>query len=176
MPISQKNRPVGLTVIDSAAPVPWSHLFQPRPERVQYTHPGRGTIIQTFNGGFVDDFGEGLTDITVSGTTGWNSGGLPGESRFYALRDMVLINYHNMRKARAEAGMPIDTVKMYWADSLHMLAYEVYPVSFQSTKDRNRPLLYQYTIRLTGISRLFGVSNVVSGAAGAISNAIGGIF
>lgn len=163
-PISQKNRPVALLVLDSMLPVPFFHLFHPRPEKIQYTHPGRGNIIQTFDGGFVDDFGEGLTDIIISGTTGWNSGSLPGEARFYALRDMVVINYHNMRKAKADAGLPIDTVKMYWGDTLNLLAYEVYPVSFTANKDNHRPLLYQYTIRLTGVNRLFGLSDLLGAA------------
>lgn len=163
-PPSQKDRPVGLIVFDSLGlPIPWLYLFYPRPEDLQYTHPTRGTVIQTFDGGFVDDFGEGLTDIIVTGTTGWNGSLLPGEIKFYALRDMVVINYHNMRKLKADLGLPIDSVKMYWFDTLNMLVYEVYPVSFTARKNKTRPLLYQFTIRLTGLNRLFGLGDILGG-------------
>ncbi len=158
-PISQKNRPVGIAV--TGGTIPWFYLFYPRPEDLQYTHPGRGTIIQTFSGGFVDDFGEGLTDIIATGHTGWAGGAIPGELKFYALRDMVVLNYHAMRQARAKAGMSIDSVKMYWADTLNMVVYEVYPVSFTTKKNRQRPLLYQFTLRMTGLKRVFGLSNIV---------------
>lgn len=159
---SQKDRPVGLVVLDGfGLQIPWFYLFYPRPEDLQYTHPSRGTVIQTFDGGFVDDFGEGLADIIVTGNTGWNGGLLPGELKFYALRDMVVIRYHLMRKAKADAGLPIDSVKMYWVDTLNLLVYEVYPVSFTARKNKARPLLYQFTLRLTGLNRVFGLSQVL---------------
>jgi hypothetical protein len=166
---TQKYRPVGLVVFDSMGlPIPWFYLFYPRPEDLQYTHPTRGTIIQTMDGGFVDDFGEGLTDIIVTGNTGWNGGLLPGEMNFYILRDMVVINYHAMRKVKADMGLPIDSVKMYWVDTLNLLVYEVYPVSFVARKNRQRPLLYQFTLRLTGLNRLFSLGDILGGAVGGL--------
>lgn len=166
---TQKYRPVGLVVFDSMGlPIPWFYLFYPRPEDLQYTHPTRGTVIQTMDGGFVDDFGEGLTDIIVTGNTGWNGGLLPGEMNFYILRDMVVINYHAMRKVKADMGLPIDSVKMYWVDTLNLLVYEVYPVSFVARKNRQRPLLYQFTLRLTGLNRLFSLGDILGGAVGGL--------
>jgi hypothetical protein len=172
-PIPQKDRPVGLVVIDLLGlPIPWTYLFYPRPEDLQYTHPSRGTVIQTFDGGFVDDFGEGLTDIIATGNTGWSGGMIPGELKWYILRDMVVIRYHEMRKAKADAGLPIDSVKMYWVDTLNMLVYEVYPISFVARKNKQRPLLYQFTLRMTGINRLFSPGMLL----GALTGAIGGLF
>ena len=93
---------------------------------------------------------------------------------------MVLLNFYNMRKAKAAAGQPIDSVKMYWGDTLNLMVYEVYPVSFAAKKNRQRPLLYQFTLRLTGVNRAFGVSDLLGGAVGALgaalSGAIGGAF
>jgi hypothetical protein len=163
-PFSQKDRPVGLIVLDGfGLQIPWFYVFYPRPEDLQYTHPSRGTVIQTFDGGFVDDFGEGLTDIIVTGHTGWGGDLINGELKWYALRDMVVLRYHNLRKIKADAGLPIDSVKMYWFDTLNMLVYEVYPISFTARKNRQRPLLYQFTMRLTGINRLFGLSDLLTG-------------
>lgn len=125
--------------------------------------------MQTMDGGFVDDFGEGLTDIIVTGNTGWNGGTVSGELKFYDLRDMVVINYHNMRKIKADLGLPIDTVKMYWVDTLNLLVYEVYPLSFVARKNKQRPLLYQFTMRLTGLNRLFGLGDLVSAGVAALA-------
>lgn len=168
--ISQKNRPVGLVILDSfglplgGLGIPMGfYLFYPRPEDLQYTHPSRGTVIQTFDGGFVDDFGEGLTDISVSGHTGWNGDLLPGELKFYALRDLVILRYHNLRAGKARAGLPIDSVKLYWVDTLNMMVYEVYPVSFTARRNRQQPLLYKFSMRLTGINRIFGISDFIGG-------------
>lgn len=164
--ISQKDRPIGLVVLDVGAfALPTFCLFSPRPEKLSYTHPSRGSVIQTFDGGFVDDFGEGLADIVIEGHTGWN-GTLPGELVFYALRDLVVLHYHNRRAAKAAAGQPIEDVRMYLVDSLKMFVYEVYPVSLTSIKTRQRPLLYQYQLRLTGIKRVFGLSDLLGDALG----------
>ncbi len=169
--ISQKDRPVGLVVIDRGGisfrsfslpiGIPVFYLFYPRPEDLQYTHPSRGSVIQTFDGGFIDDFGEGLTDIVATGHTGWRGELLPGELKFYALRDLVVLGYHQMRAAKAAARLPIDTEKMYWIDTLNLFVYEVYPISFQARRNNKRPLLYQFTIRLTGVRRTFGLSNLL---------------
>lgn len=163
---SQKDRPVGLLLLDTGIPIGMPYLFYPRPEDLQYTHPTRGTVIQTMSGGFVDDFGEGLTDIIVTGNTGWQGTLVPGEIKFIALRDLVVIQYHNLRKMHADAGQPIDTVKLYWIDTLNLMAYEVFPVSFTARKNRQRPLLYQYTLRMTGINRLFSIGDAVTDLIG----------
>lgn len=176
--ISQKDRPVGLVVLDWAGlspfgitipfGIPTFYLFSPRPEDLIYTHPSRGNIIQTFDGGFVDDFGEGLADIMATGHTGWNGALLPGELKFYALRDLVVLNYHARRAAKASAGLPIDDVKMYWVDTLNVCVYEVYPLTFTLKRTRTSPLLYRFTIRMTGIKRNFGLSNLIDGGLGAL--------
>ncbi len=178
--ISQKDRPIGLVVIDSAGlsiggfdlpiGIPTFYLFSPRPENLSYTHPSRGSVIQTFDGGFVDDFGEGLADITASGTTGWNGDLLPGELKFYALRDLVVLGFHEMRAMKAAAGLPIESVKMYWVDTLNLFVYEVYPISFVGSRTaKPGPLLYKYSLRLTGIKRDFGISNLLGKGLGMLA-------
>ena len=170
MPTSQKNLPVGIVVtlstginiggLNLAAPVSF-YLFNPRPEAIQYNHPSRGTIIQTFDGGFVDDFGEGLTDIVVSGHTGWRQGVvMDGMMAFITFRELVIRMFHQLRAA--QAALPIENVKMYWVDSLNACVYEVYPLSLQTSKNRQSPLLYRYTLRMTGI-KSYGVADAIGG-------------
>lgn len=177
-PIPQQNRPMSLIVLDtgfsllgafSVPSIPWFALFYPRPEDIQYTYPSRGTVVQTFDGGFVDDFGAGVADITVSGHTGWRGVLLPGEVEFYNLRDMIMSRFHLLRKAKADAGQPIDTVKMYWVDTLSLQMYEVYPISFVGRKNKQRPLLYQYQIRLAGLELVAGPSMLPAKIAGLLA-------
>ncbi|NCA91023.1 MAG: hypothetical protein EOM92_19655 [Gammaproteobacteria bacterium] len=172
MPTSQKDLPIGIVVtlssglsfggIDLAAPVSF-YLFNPRPESIQYNYPTRGTVIQTFDGGYVDDFGEGLVDIVVSGHTGWGQGVvMDGFMAFLTFRELVIRLFHQLRAAQAAAGLPIENVKMYWVDTLNVCVYEVYPISLMTQKNRQRPLLYQYTLRMTGI-KSYGVADAIGG-------------
>jgi hypothetical protein len=163
--IPQKDRPVGLLLFNESLPIPIPipFLFYPRPEDLEYTHPSRGNVIQTFDGGWVDDFGEGLTDILATGTTGWNGGLLPGELKFYVLRDLVILQFHQQRANNAKLGRPIENVHLYWVDTLNMLVYDVYPISFTAKKNRQRPLLYQYSLRMTGIKRLASMTGILGG-------------
>lgn len=172
-PITQKDRPVGLVLFDT---IPSFYLFYPRPEDLQYTHPSRGNVIQTFDGGFVDDFGEGLVDIVASGHTGWNGGVLPGELKFYAFRDLVTLQYHQRRALKAKAGQSIDSTKLYWVDTLNLLVYEVYPVSLTVKRNRSRPLLYQFTLRMTGIKAVFSLAGASSEALGKLGSKASGLF
>lgn len=168
-PPSQKDLPIGLVLTMGmgmggiSIPMPVSfHLMYPRPEDIQYTYPTRGTVIQTFDGGFVDDFGEGLVDILVSGNTGWRGGLLDGKTSFIALRELVIRMYHKLRALQAAASLPIENVKLYWVDTLNLCVYEVYPLSFTGKKNKQHPLLYQYTLRMTGI-KSFGVADMIGG-------------
>lgn len=133
----------------------WGFIFNLRPEELVYTYPTRATVIQTLDGAFVDDFGEGLTDITVSGHTGWHrQSGMGGEESFLLLRQGVFETYHQRRAEAAEAGRDPDLVQMVWVDTLHLTSYVVYPISLQTRKHKTRPLLFQYQLRLTGLRRL----------------------
>lgn len=138
------------------AGVVWGYLFSLRPEEVSYTHPTRATVIQTLGGAWVDDFGEGLTDISINGHTGWRGGPLNGEAAFLSLRTGVFELYHQLRQLAADAGQDPDTVEMIWLDTLHLCSYRVYPISLQVRKSRTRPLLFQYQLRMTGLERIIG--------------------
>jgi hypothetical protein len=187
-PISQKNRPLGLFITNSAGGgglgglisgginaisgilggpanlvgplslplgMAWGYIFFLRPEEVTYTHPTRTTIVQTLGGAWVDDFGEGLVEITLSGHTGWRPGNtIGGEEAFLLLRNGCFQLYHQMRMQAAASGNDPDTVRMIFVDTLHMTSYVVYPLSMQTRKNKAQPLLYKYQLRLTGLERL----------------------
>lgn len=183
-PISQKYRPIalfiqgGIGLLGNVLPAPiagilgaadnligmvlpgnmvWGYIFWLRPEEASYSHPTRASVIQTLGGAWVDDFGEGLCEITLSGHTGWHRGELNplgGEEAFFLLRKGLFELYHNLRMAAAAAGQDPDTIQMLFVDTLHASSYIVYPVSLITRKHRSRPLLYQYQLRLIGLKRL----------------------
>lgn len=133
----------------------WGYIFFLRPEEVVYNYPTRATVVQTLGGAWVDDFGEGLVDISLNGHTGWRPGhSIGGEEAFLLLRNGCFQLYHQMRMQAANSGQDPDNVKMIFVDTLHMTSYVVYPVSMQTRKHRSQPLLFKYQLRLTGLERL----------------------
>jgi hypothetical protein len=159
-PISQKNRPIALVILNDNMPN-WMHVFNPRPEELTYSHPTRATVIQTLGGGWVDDFGQGMVEINMSGHTGWNSGLVAGELAAYNLRDACNGLYHELRKQKRAAGDDPDKIEMLFIDTLNMASYVVYPVSYQLRRHKSRPLLYQYQIKLIGIDNFFTLTDAV---------------
>lgn len=165
-PLAQASLPLALVMISPAlVGGMWLHEFKTRPEDVTYNHPTRATVIQTLGGAFVDDFGEGIVEITVQGHTGWRyapniNGGLgsmDGAQQMYNLRYYFFQVFHEQRMLAAQAGLaPDDVVNLYWIDALHFCAYRVYPVALQVRKNKSRPLLYQYQLRLTGLEKILG--------------------
>ena len=163
-PVSQKGRPIGLLLVDTGGlafdtwgfgiPVPL--ILDPRPEEIEYTHPGRASAIQSMDGGWIDDFGEGFTDITATGNTGWGGDTVPGEVRWQALYQLVILDFHRRRKSKANAGLPIEHIKLYWIDTLYLTVYDVYPIVCKAKKSKVRPLLFQYSLRMIGVKRYDG--------------------
>lgn len=48
------------------------HTLLIAPQSYQQSEPNRSTVVQTLGGAFIDDFGLGLKQITISGTTGYS--------------------------------------------------------------------------------------------------------
>jgi len=135
----------------------WGYLFWLRPEEIIYNHPTRASVIQTLGGAWMDDFGEGVTNITLTGHTGWRPSGsslLGGEAAFLALRHGCFELYHQQRDAAAASGLDPDSVQMIFVDTLNDTCYVVYPFSMTPRKHKSRPLLFQYQLRLIGLQRL----------------------
>lgn len=167
-PTSQKDLPLMLVLLWPGGL--WYHGFDPRPEDVSYGHASRAQVIQTLGGAYVDDFGEGLTDITIGGTTGWRAteslaAGLPldGMARMFELRQGFFELFHGWRMNAAQAGLDPDVaVSMYLADTLNWYLFQVYPMQLQVRRHKARPLLYQFTMRMVGIKKLVDISDWVS--------------
>lgn len=157
-PQSQKadTRPISFLLVDQTGPDPISPsrsvTLYIRPEELTRPEPSRALVPQTLTGAWLDNFGEGLAPINISGHLGWRrsdgTDGLDGEGRFRALREKVYVDWHARQKDAVRAGRDPGQVKLIFADALDGFAVVVAPLTFTLRRSRSRPLLMQYQISL----------------------------
>lgn len=129
-----------------------------RPEDLTRNEPSRVTVTQTLGRGvqgWVDNFGEGLPSLTISGHTGWRTSagsGEDGAQAFETLNHLVQHEYHAAKQAAIDAGMDPATVKLLFVDMLDGFTLNVVPQQFVLRRSKSRPLLFQYNISLQAIS------------------------
>jgi hypothetical protein len=172
-PPSQKpgSCPISFTLDDYATGA--SPVVLPlniRPEELTRTEVSRVTVQQTLGGAFADDFGAGLTQINISGNTGWRGfNGVDGMAFFQALRAASFTNWHIARNNAAIKGLSPDLVQLIFTDALNSTLDLVIPMSFTLRRSRSRPLLCMYQISMIGLG---DVPPPASGPAGWLSSLI----
>ena len=75
-----------------------SYDFTLNPEEYSQSEPNKATVTQTMGGAFIDQFGAGLVEIILKGTTGFkNATNDPnnGFEKFKELRDLIRESYKN---------------------------------------------------------------------------------
>lgn len=153
-PTSQKasERPISFVLHDTAAgAAPFVFDMVIRPEELTRTEPSRLAINQTFgeDGGFVDNFGPNLGQITLAGTTGWRGGALDdGLALMQRLRQTVFVEWHAARKRAVERGQDPSLVRLIFVDALDDFAWVCAPQQFVLRRNKARPLLASYQIQL----------------------------
>lgn len=121
-----------------------SYSFILNPEEYSQSEPNRLTVTQTKGGLFVDEFGAGVKDISFSGTTGFSS----GFAKFKELRDLILKSYE------LRSGEYISTAELFFYNYTDEQYFKVAVESFTLRRSKNRPLLYQYEVKLICLSDL----------------------
>lgn len=128
-----------------------------RPEDLTRNEPTRATVHQTLGRGtqgWVDNFGEGLPSVTISGHTGWGYKpgiGKDGFESFEALNDLVQHRYPAEKQAAINAGLDPARVKLLFVDLLDNFAWSVVPTQFVLRRSKSRALFYQYNISLQAV-------------------------
>lgn len=154
-PSSQKAdfRPISFVLDDqTTGSPPVSVNLAIRPEDLTRSDPSRLNVQQTLGGAWGDNFGPGIPQITISGTTGWRRGlsdGLDGSDRFTQLYEQVYSGWHQRRKDAVAAGKDPDKVQLVFADALDNFAVVVAPNQFVLRRSKSRPLMFQYQIAMT---------------------------
>lgn len=176
--IAPENRPILILVLNEMIPV-WGHWFFPKPEDLTYSQPVRATPIQTLGGAYVDDFGEGIREITCYGRSSYKHGPLDallgldekqkkrpckegklraeclqGEIWIKNLKDGLIRNFHRDREQNARQGLDPDLYQMFFVDVMNFELWRVFPLSFVLRRNKQSPLLIQYQMRFIGLERV----------------------
>lgn len=168
-PTSQKadKRPISFNLTDlrqgqQLCPTDRTVTLYIRPEDMSRTDPLRATVQQTLASSddgvaaaWVDSFGPGLGQITISGHTGWHRDDKEaedGEARFKRLKQSVFTQWNSLRKEAIKSGQSPDLIQLQFVDTLHDTTSVVVPMSFTLRRNKQRPLLLQYQIVLIVIS------------------------
>lgn len=152
-----------------------------RPEDLTRNEPSRVNVTQTLGRGvqgWVDNFGEGLPSVTISGHTGWRSSagsGEDGAEAFETLNNLVQHEYHKAKQAAIDSGMDPANVKLLFIDMLDGFTWSVAPTQFVLRRSRSRPLLFQYNISLQAVATDIDNPLMVLPFAGSIPAGLGAL-
>ena len=162
-------------------------LFLNPQELVKET-PARITVTQTPHSAWVDSFGAGLPRWTLSGVTGWRAravseGVLSSDNRmdgygaFHVFSQMIQ-EYLDINRERtiqtSQTGMPVGMLSLAFYDHADDDAWIIEPEGLPTKRrTKDRPLLYEYSFRFTGI---FDLHKKLKTASDPLADAvIGGI-
>lgn len=152
-----------------------------RPEDLTRPEPSRVAVNQTLGRditGWVDNFGEGLPSVTISGHTGWRSSagsGEDGAEAFETLNQLVAHDYHKAKQQAIDSGIDPAFVKLLFIDMLDGFTWNVVPTNFVLRRSRSRPLLFQYNISLQAISTDIDNPLMILPFAGSIPAGLGAL-
>lgn len=120
-----------------------SYLFTINPEQYEIKIPNRANATYTKAGVFLDLFGEGLREITVSGITGFKSqtkNPEHGYKQFLALKQLIQDNFRDI-----EDGRPVTDFVMFY-NHTDGEGYATIPTRLSIMRNVNQPLLYRYDL------------------------------
>lgn len=120
-----------------------SYTFTINPEQYEIKIPNRVNATYTKAGVFLDLFGEGLREITVSGITGFKSQTKDpehGYKQFLALKQIIQDNFRDI-----EDGRPVTDFVMFY-NHTDGEGYATVPIRLSIMRNVNQPLLYRYDL------------------------------
>lgn len=128
-----------------------SYEFAVNPEQYEIKLQNRANVLYTKGGAFVDMFGEGLKEITFSGTTGLKNGTgdlEDGYKKMISLKKLIEDNMNNIQNGT----IPTDFLDFY--NHTDGEGYVTIPIRFNVFRNANQPLLYKYDINLIAIRKI----------------------
>lgn len=151
-PSSQKQgtRNVGFMLWNTQGGVESEHNLVIRPEELSKQDPSRINVAQTLGGAWADSFGPGVSQISLSGHTGWRgTKDRDGIGLFADLYRTGFVRWHDLRNANITRGRDPDEIQLIFSDFLDDVAVVVAPLSFTLKRHKSRPLLAQFQIALS---------------------------
>ncbi|RKP44684.1 hypothetical protein [Pararobbsia silviterrae] len=155
---------------DSSSAQTQSITLNIRPEEITRSAPSRAVVQQTFGGAWVDDWGTGLTQVNISGTTGWRGvQGSDGIDLYIALKGMVWNSFYRKRNDARKNGQDPNLVVLKFVDALDSTVLSVIPTQFTIRRSKSRPLLIQYNISMIALAPTTYTPASSSGVSGLLS-------
>jgi len=128
------------------------------PEEISRRWPAKSTPRQTPEGVHLDTFGLGLPEWTIRGHTGWrkrlvDGRETDGKQAWMALDGLFEAYFRVSRDVAMQGSGPMPEMRLHlFEDHAH---WQVEPDGLPLVqRHKQRPLLYQYTVRLTGLRDL----------------------
>ncbi|UIS74641.1 hypothetical protein [Morganella phage Mecenats66] len=128
-----------------------------RPEDLAIVQPERVSVHQTLGreiAGWADDFGVGLPTISISGHTGWRTSfasGQDGADAWFTLKKIMREQYQEERQKMIDSGGDPSSVRLIYMDLLNQCTYSVIPQEFTLRRNKQKPLLFMYTMSLPAV-------------------------
>ena len=129
------------------------HTLLLNPQSLTQAEQAKVSVTQTLGGVYVTDFGEGLSQVTISGTTGYkqrynDDGELrDGFEEFIHFRNEV---YRKFVKTNDPDYM------MFWYNWEDKEYYRIQPISFRLQRSVSEALLYRYEFAFTCLNEAVG--------------------
>lgn len=128
-----------------------TYQFTINPESYDIKIPSRLNLVYTKAGAFIDLFGEGVKEISISGTTGLKANTDDSEHGYKKFLQLKALIEDDMNKSRE--GEPItDFLNFY--NHTDGEAYVVIPTNLGIKRNVNQPLLYKYDLMFYAIRRV----------------------
>lgn len=129
----------------------YRHTLLVNPEDMSVQEPSRTNVQQTLGGAYVTDFGVGLHQVNISGTTGYslrtNADGQRKDG-YQEVKDLRRKLYRNFLETNDS------NLEMYWYNWEDEEYYQIVPLSFRISRNKSEPLLYRYEFQFTALRKL----------------------
>lgn len=128
-----------------------TYQFTINPEQYDIKIPSRLNLVYTKAGAFIDLFGEGVKEISISGTTGFKANSNDIEHGYKKFLELKAFIEEDMNKV--QEGEPINEFMNFY-NHTDGEAYVVVPTTLSIKRNVNQPLLYKYDLMFYAIRRV----------------------
>lgn len=129
----------------------YSYVFYVTPEQIQITVPSRMAVYQTIGGNtYVDHLGEGVTSISLTGTTGYRLGAKYSIGFGYAAYHMLryIVNQYHDACRQGLTSQARLTLHISFPDAADFGAWDVTIQELILSRNASQPLLFRYVLNL----------------------------
>lgn len=129
----------------------YRHTMLVNPQDMSVSEPARVSVQQTLGGAYIANFGQGIHNVTISGTTGYNAR-INAEGRktdgYSELQDIRRKLYRDFIRTKSSQ------LEMFWYNWEDQEYYKIYPTNFRVMRNHAEPTLYRYEMSFTTLANV----------------------